>query len=154
MTKVLVYVLDHDYGNGETGVNILGEKCVLRNCNETIENGAKKGDLIFAIGGRRLGSTKGNAGKYHQKFIYAMKVQEISPPSSNDFCFLGDKAIDAPELPVELHNLIFGNNWGGRKAKYIDESHFFKFEKFLEKYGKGKIGEHCDMENKTSSATC
>ena len=146
MPKVCVYVLDHDYGNGKGGIRIKSGKIYLEDCKKsTIEKGAEKGDLIFCIGGKRLGKIKDNQGKYYQKFIYAMKVQETRPPMSKDFCFLGDKAID---IPKELLSLIFDNGWVRKGAKYIDEPHFSKFEKFVEKQGKGKIGEHCDMKNK------
>lgn len=139
MSIIRAYIIDHDRGFApriERGV------CILHGCKKnTIEKNAKVGDWIIGIGGRGPGG-----GKYYRKLIYAMKVQVPSPPRSRVFWFFGDKAI---EFPDKLYHILLPTKY---RTKYFrDETTFSKFEKFIKRYPKGKIGQHCDKPSIRSS---
>ncbi len=145
MAKLCVYVMDHDTGYAP---KITKKTCTLKGCMETnIEKNAKVGDWIIGIGGKSVGRTKGNEGKYDRKLIYAMKVTENinnAPRSTDLYYFFGDNAI---ELQKELDELAPKRKRFRKKYFESDEHHilFSTFEKFIMKHKRGKNGHHCDV---------
>ena len=147
MPKICAYIITHDTGYAP---KIKKGRCILERCKKTtIEKSAQKDDWIIAFGGRKLGKTKGNRNKYYRKLIYAMKVQEIKPPSSKDFSFFGENAKDLTKKSSEknLLDYIFRTNWC--HVKYFkDETDFIRIETFINQLPRNKIGEHCDLPEK------
>ncbi len=140
MPKICAYVIDHDNNKAP---KVLPSICILRGCKKRdIEKKAEVGDWIVGVGGKCLGRSKGNKGRYYRKLIYAMKVQRNinSSPESKEFYFFGDNAI---EIPKELSEFCPENMY---RVKYFRESTLFSnFESFMRHHPIGKRGEHCDM---------
>lgn len=140
--KICAYVLDHDTGKAP---KIDGDTCILSECKKKdIRKSADVGDWIVGIGGKGLGRSKGNKGRYYGKLIYAMKVQRnINFPESKEFYFFGDNAI---EIPKDLGEICPEKMY---RVKYFREptysTLFSDFNSFMRRHQIGRHGEHCDM---------
>lgn len=149
MPKICAYVIKHDTNKAP---EIKGDTCVLHGCRKRdIEKNAEVDDWIVGIGGKGLGSSKENKGRYYRKLIYAMKVQcnNINSPESKEFYFFGDNAIEIPKELIKFRpEKMF-------RVKYFRDSVIFSnFELFMRLHKVGEHGNHCDAPIVQTSSKC